>query len=45
MNREVYERVIASVLRAHPAATRADVAEMLKGCGASWSRTRRPRTR
>ena len=29
MNREAYERVIASVLRAHPAATREGVVEML----------------
>ena len=29
MNREAYERVIASVLQAHPAATRAAVVEML----------------
>ena len=29
MNKEAYERVIASVLRAHPAATRAAVVEML----------------
>jgi hypothetical protein len=29
VNKQAYERVVARVLRAHPAATRADVAEML----------------